>query len=316
MVPSIEAGKVQIHWEEKELKVANLKLEPSLFRQNLVLDIKFKLPASFSDGHPSWETVLFPPVFLGDVAFEQVRWEVKLPPNWISLVAADRLQYDSRWTFQGWLLTPEPALHTSELEQWLTHREGSESSEAASQVFSRTSQGPIVVIHLGRQIWLMFCSGLVLALGLLLFLLPLPRSLFWAIVLFLTAGLVIAGFLWPTWVPPLIFGAQPGLVVLALVVCCRWMLQEHYRRQLIFMPGFTRVKSGSSMLKERPREPTTVAAAVSVGPSPRIQYQDVVVSRAALARAQFAALRYINVRDSAAGGRRRVRLRGRLGLGR
>ena len=53
-VQSIEMGKVKIppNWKENDWKIAHLVLEPKLFRQNLVLDIKYKLPASFSEGNP------------------------------------------------------------------------------------------------------------------------------------------------------------------------------------------------------------------------------------------------------------------------
>ena len=68
--------------------------------------------------------------------------------------------------------------------------------------------------------------------------------------------------------PPLIFGAQPGLVVLALVLSFRWLLQEHYRRKLTYMPGFTRIQAGSSLLKSHPREAATIAAPSGSVPSP------------------------------------------------
>jgi hypothetical protein len=42
------------------------------------------------------------------------------------------------------------------------------------------------------------------------------------------------------------------------------MLHERYRRQVVFMPGFTRLKSKSSLIvntpQPRPREPSTVDA--------------------------------------------------------
>ena len=189
-VKSIKVGKVQVPWKKTEGKVAHLKMEP--FRQNLELDIEYKLSASFSEGNPSWQTVLQAPIFMGNVTLEQVRWQVNLPENWVSLVAADGIQCDWHWNFRGWLMAPEPVIPAGELGPW--HRGEAEPGEAASQVFGRSGQEPIVVIHLGRQIWLMVCSGLVLVFGLLLFLMPLPRSLFWMVVLGLTAGLVRPDF--------------------------------------------------------------------------------------------------------------------------
>ena len=42
------------------------------------------------------------------------------------------------------------------------------------------------------------------------------------------------------------------------------MLQQHYRRQVVFLPGFSRLKAGSSLVRDgshaRPREPSTIDA--------------------------------------------------------
>jgi hypothetical protein len=56
-------------------------------------------------------------------------------------------------------------------------------------------------------------------------------------------------------------------VVLLLVFVIQWMRFQDYRRRVIFMPGFSRVKAGSSLIRNggvssppaRPRgEPSTV----------------------------------------------------------
>jgi hypothetical protein len=45
----------------------------------------------------------------------------------------------------------------------------------------------------------------------------------------------------------------------------QWLVQERYRRQVVFMPGFTRLQAGSSLSRApqgaKPREPSTVDAA-------------------------------------------------------
>jgi hypothetical protein len=48
-----------------------------------------------------------------------------------------------------------------------------------------------------------------------------------------------------------------------------WVLQERYRRQLVFIPGFTRRQPGSSLLRtnssaRRPRDKSTVDAPAPV----------------------------------------------------
>jgi len=197
------------------------------------------------------------PVFLGDVyLLGRVRWLVTLPANWVSVVAANNVHADYRWSWQNWMLAPEPFLPAGELDQWSVVRDD------PSLVFARTSQEPVVIVHLPRQTWLLLCSGLVLAVGLALLLLPLSRSTIWTIVVVLGMSLIIAGFLWPAWGPALLFGAEPGALVLVLILAVHLVLKQRYRRQVIFMPGFTRVKPGSSLLKNvaRPREASTVDA--------------------------------------------------------
>jgi hypothetical protein len=59
----------------------------------------------------------------------------------------------------------------------------------------------------------------------------------------------------------LLYGALPGAAALALVLSVQWFLHQRYRRQVVFMPGFTRLKSNSSLLRSGPRaEPSTVDA--------------------------------------------------------
>jgi hypothetical protein len=48
-----------------------------------------------------------------------------------------------------------------------------------------------------------------------------------------------------------------------------WVWQERYRRQLVFIPGFTRLKVGSSLIRngkssKRPREASTIDAPTPV----------------------------------------------------
>jgi hypothetical protein len=82
-----------------------------------------------------------------------------------------------------------------------------------------------------------------------------------------------AGLLfWPSALGAVIYGCEPGLVVVLLVAAVQWALHQRYRRQLVFMPGFSRRKPGSSLTQPRepgrtgshpptrPREPSTVDA--------------------------------------------------------
>jgi hypothetical protein len=116
--------------------------------------------------------------------------------------------------------------------------------------------------HFPRQFWLLGCSALILAIGLVLGLVS-SRIFFWLMVLVVVGIGIGVGLAWPALLPNLVYGGQPGLVVLVVILAIQWMLQERYRRQVVFMPGFTRLKSNSSLIRSgaaRSREPTTVDA--------------------------------------------------------
>jgi hypothetical protein len=119
--------------------------------------------------------------------------------------------------------------------------------------------------HAPRQAWLALCSGVLVVLGMVLYLVPWPRSLLWlaAVLLALTVlGVVLYS---PAFFLGLLYGCEPGVLALLVVFSFQWLLHQRYRRQVVFMPGFQRRKSGSSLLRggtSRARgEPSTVDAA-------------------------------------------------------
>jgi hypothetical protein len=65
------------------------------------------------------------------------------------------------------------------------------------------------------------------------------------------------------------YGCQPGLLVLLLFLLVQWLLHERYRRQIIFLPSFSRPRTGSSLSRAeaaRPNgEPSTVDAPPRTG---------------------------------------------------
>ncbi len=267
---------VDVPWsrDKDDRNLAHIKLDPKSVRSlaqsrgagdGLLLLIEYKLSANFAERDSSWQTQLCGPIFQGDVILGSVRWLVSLPPSWVSVPTANNVLPDFRWSLQSWLLAPEAVVSAGELTAWQVKQD-----EPLSLVLSRgRSQDSITVIHFPRQTWLLICSGLLLAVGLALHMLPLARSIFWFLVVSLGLGLIVGGFLWPAWVPALLFGAQPGALVLGLILGIHWVLNERYRRQVIFMPGFTRLKPGSSLLQNppapRPREASTVDAPAPSG---------------------------------------------------
>jgi hypothetical protein len=246
-----------------------IPVQPKLYDQPIVLEIEYKLPARFIENQKFWRTTLMPPRFRGEVFLGQTRWQVEYPFSWVALVPGANMEF--RWGIQGWLLAPEPSVTSTELESWLTEHPAIDSSTPVSITFSQTGQDNVKLLHLPRQMWLLACSGILLALGLILFVVPLSRTDFWLAAVFV--GMVLSGIalIWPAWVPAVAFGCQPGTLVLVLVLGIQWLLKESYRRRLVFMPGFARVKNNSSLIRSgnanNRREPSTIDAPGPVVPS-------------------------------------------------
>src|SRR5262249_52973110 len=97
-------------------------------------------------------------------------------------------------------------------------------------------------------------------------------TLFGALIALLGLGAAAASILWPGTLLTILYGCEPGLAVLVVVLAAQWMVHQRYRRQVVFLPGFTRLKAGSSLVRtgssQRPREPSTIDAAPSVGGGP------------------------------------------------
>jgi hypothetical protein len=130
-------------------------------------------------------------------------------------------------------------------------------------MLSASTLQPIQLTHVPQQAWLLICSLGLIGLGLGLYLLTLPRQVFWPFLALLGLVAALAGILWPGILAAVLYGCQPGILVLAVVLGIQWVLHQRYRRQIVFMPGFTRLKSGSSLIRSgsrnRPRgEPSTV----------------------------------------------------------
>jgi hypothetical protein len=254
-----------LHWTSVG-NIATVKLPselPNFQSQQIFLDVEYKLPASFAEGKRFGPTLLVPPRWHGDVLPGTVRWQIDLPADQVALVLDGSAVLDSRWTLHGGLVAPEASVTHADLETWLTGREATESTPV-SLAYWRPGLATQRLIHVPRPWWLLLCSGLVLAAGLALMLLPLGRWFFWLVVAVLIACGAVTGLVWPALVPPIVYGCEPGLGVLAVLVVVQWLLQERYRRQVVFLPGFARKAVGSSLTRAgqpaSKREPSTVDA--------------------------------------------------------
>lgn len=270
--PAVAAsGAGKLHWEPIAARVARVRLPvppPAL------LEIQCKLPAVLAERRGPWLLTAQAPTLRG-VTVKEARWLVSVPTSRVAL-AGGTARPAYRWTWQGWLFTPCAAAGCPGLESWLVTGRTPAGGDGlpGSFTLTRAGQGPQRLYLMPRPIWLLLCSGTLLVLALGLLYAPMAMSLRLAgAVLALLAALSLALW-WPALLPPLALGLQPGLVILVLVILVQKLLQERYRRQVVFLPSFTRA-GGSSVGRNgsrRTREASTIDSPVGpTAPAPSEQ---------------------------------------------
>lgn len=243
-------------------KLLRLQLHPELAALPAVLEITYTIPADELERSSFWSTTLLAPVFHSDVVIGQMRWQLTTPAPVIAASFGRNVRAETQWGLQGWMLAPESA--GVEGDAWLNGKEPTQPAPAVTFAFAHVSMQPETVYHLPRHWWLLGCSGIFLILTLGAYFSPLPRWAFWLLLAVLGAGLATFALLCPAAWPGVLFGLQPGLLLVLVFISIHWLLQERYRRQLVFLPGFTRPKSGSTITRmnaaKRPAQGSTVDA--------------------------------------------------------
>ncbi len=230
-----------------------------------VLEVTYQLmPGRTAEGGAVW-TVLRPVTLPGLRAGVPTRWQVDLPPGWVPLSMEAGPTAPWLWERRGWLLAPRPAVTAADLEAWFSGEDaapspGEEAAAVPGFVCWRGAPAPVTLYHVPQQAWLLVCSLGLLGLGLVVCLLPgggAPPRLFWPQRARAGQSAAAVGRVWPGLLGAVIYGAQPGLAVLLVVLPLQWLLQERYRRRVVFLPGFRRLKPGSSLVRAGP--PAAVA---------------------------------------------------------
>ena len=87
----------------------------------VVLELDYRLPASFVEGKRLWQTTVYPPVLKGSLVPPRLRWQITWPTSAeVAFPWEKDLAVDFRWGWHGWLLGPEPAVASADLETWVT----------------------------------------------------------------------------------------------------------------------------------------------------------------------------------------------------
>jgi hypothetical protein len=252
--------------EERDRCLLTIPIAPELLRETATLAVSFRVR---SGRHWLGATHSFPaPRFVSSVPIGPTRWRVELPAGVLALGWGRAASQEQSWHWWGWLRPPAPDFLGADLHAWLGDRirEPAWSGERPALSFAQLGAlEPLPLVLVPRQAWLLGCSLLVLLAGLWCYCYP-PR-LGW---LWLGAALLPLAFL-GLWAPEvllaLLFGAQPGALVLFAVLTLLWLWRRRWRRQLVLMPGFARRAPGSSLLRSTSvrqiREPSAVGSSGS-----------------------------------------------------
>jgi hypothetical protein len=266
--------------------IARLRLSPDLIRQTALLEVWFQSPPGRT-GRSPLHTTLQPPQIRGAPAVP-IRWQVSVPANRVLLAPESASGVERVWTRRGWLLaahlqrTSIDAELERAFENALPDKPPQSSDPAAFAAASETTPAlvcwqdhaaPIVLTHAPQQAWLLVCSLGVLIVGLGLYWSARPRAgdgrlaaWFWPLLALLTLALALGALFWPTTLSAAVYGCEPGLLVLLAVIGLQWLMHQRYRRQIVFLPSFSRGRAGSSLIRKnssnRPPsgEPSTVDA--------------------------------------------------------
>jgi hypothetical protein len=244
--------------------VARLRLAPDLVRPTSLLELTYQLPPGRTGASPLHST-LSPPLLRGAPAAVPTRWQVVLPPGRVLLAPESAAGLERTWVWRGWLLAARLAPGTAD---------GNGSEEPPALVCWQDAAAPLTLTHAPQQAWLLMCSLGLLTVGLGLFWSARPRpggaghlaAWLWPVLGVLILAAALAALFRPTTLWAVVYGCEPGAVVLAGVVGVQWLLHQRYRRQIVFLPSFSRGRSGSSLLRKGsshrpPGEPSTVDAA-------------------------------------------------------
>jgi hypothetical protein len=255
--------------------VARLEIEPDLYRRPIIVEIHYEVPPGAIRGSNPIATTLRPPLLRGALFLGQARWQVELPSAWICVYQGGSNAGEQNWSWHGGLLKPRPALTGGDLNHWLLAEAGNGSplresivrrgETEPSLVGWQAEPGPVLLVHVRQAVWLLACSLVFLLLSLGLSFAPLTRGHLWFVVILFAVAGGIASILGPSSVPAIVYGCEPGAVVLLVILGIQWVLHHRYRRQVVFLPSFTRLKPGSSLSRRdsnarKGAQPSTVDA--------------------------------------------------------
>jgi hypothetical protein len=257
-------------------RTARLRLPAEALTRPVLLDVQYRLPPT---GTSPITTTLQPPVLVGDPGRLLVRWAIVLPAGWVALAPEEGPGTRRTWGRRGVLFVSRPMESLADLEGWLTGTDpGTQEPNSPfvnpTLVCWRTGVQPLTVIHLSQQVWLLACSLVVLAVGLVFVFWwrrvvrqeGSPAALLVALMVVIL-GIVLLSLWYSTLLAAVTLGAEPGAAVLLLVVVLQWLAHERERRRLLFLPSFTRKPVSTVTRTPTPVQPRTEPSTVDAAPA-------------------------------------------------
>jgi hypothetical protein len=242
--------------------IARLHLSPELIRQTALLEVSFQSPPGRSSSSPL-HTTLQPPRILRATAVPAC-WQVSVPSNRVLLAPESGAEIERIWTRRNWLLAASLAM-PPDLRQ---------DNESPALVCWQDEDMPIVLTLAPKLAWLLVCSLGLLVAGWGLF--GSARShandsgclavWFCPLLAVATLAVAVAALFWPGMLCAIVYGCEPGAAVLLAVLLVLWLRHQRYRRQIVFLPSFSRPRPGSSLIRKNSSqrspsgEPSTVDA--------------------------------------------------------
>jgi hypothetical protein len=235
---------------------------PTEKRQTALLEVSFQLPPGL--GGASLLHTALPPPRIRRAAAAPTCWQVSLPANRVLLAPESASGVEHIWRRRGWLLVSSLSV-PPELQQ---------DKEPVALLCWQDQNAPMVLTHVPQLAWQLVCS-----LGLLLVTLGLGwlvwphanerrrrTAWFWPLLALAMLAIAVTALFRPTLLCALVYGCEPGIVVLSALLGVQWLRHQRYRRQIVFLPSFSRSRAGSSLTRKssshrlQSGEPSTVDA--------------------------------------------------------
>lgn len=260
--------------------IARLTVAPELYHQSVILDVRYQWGPPRRSGETALASTFVPPLLPAAVLLGPVRWQLDLPSGLVYLYRGESYDTEQTWAWRGVLLTPVARTETRDLERWLGATPSADAVEPLETTLAcwRSQLEPMRVSVISQPLWLLGCSLLVLGIVVGLRQVSLAWSLKLAALCAAAMALACASIVWPSVVPAVLYGCEPGIAVLVFVFLASNLSHWLEQRRSLYLPSFAWANNGSALRKagsslNKRREPTTVDAPVKRGSSVLRQQQ-------------------------------------------